>query len=284
MRILTHVLQALRAGRHAVKVATDADVAVADEFAHVLDVVSDVAQRGRRGVLAVCVLGVEGDHDDAVVSRKASQHVVRDVARVSADGEGRRVGEDDGRARDVQGVALRVEARVREVHDQARAVHLAHQPHPGRRQAPVQRPAHGLRAVGIPVVAGVRQRGVAHAQAVIHAQDARAVADLVQALDAQHARDLRCVVSPEVGPDLRGRRGQDQLVRELLHESVHEVDLLKRVVYVLVIFFVAEGFCAASRAVRIASATPIELRVLLGGGPLPGGGGRGEGPVTYHST
>lgn len=64
---------------HAVKVAANSYMSVANESPNILDMVSNMAQRGTVGVHAVHVLGVEGYHENAVVPSEKPQDVIGHV-------------------------------------------------------------------------------------------------------------------------------------------------------------------------------------------------------------
>ena len=146
----------------AVEVAADADVIHAGDLAHVLDVVGHLGERragrgvgglpllplpvrlgrvrhrradrlsgGIAGVLpALELVGHERRHErhhhHAAVLRQARQDRIGHVARMVHQGAGGRVGEDDRRFGDVEGVAHGGRRDVGQVHQHAHPVHLAH--------------------------------------------------------------------------------------------------------------------------------------------------------------
>ena len=105
---------------------------------------------------------------------------------MGAQGEAGRVRKEHGGFARVESHAHGRGARVGQVNRHPDPVHLQQKDSPGRRETAV----HGLgwsRAVGVLVMAVVRQGDVAHSQSVVHSQDAGAVADLVEAFGASEA-------------------------------------------------------------------------------------------------
>lgn len=90
-RVCRHVVQPRGSLEHAVKVAADADMRVANALAGVDDVVGDGGDGGgcgrRVGRGEAGQRGEEANHDDAVVGGEGAENVVGDVARVRLEGE-----------------------------------------------------------------------------------------------------------------------------------------------------------------------------------------------------
>lgn len=127
------------------------------------------------------------------------EHVVRHIPGGVADGSRRRVREDDRRLRRLQRVAHRLGRRVAQVDQHAEPIHLAHHRLAevgeadfvaGRAHAPAVVAGAALRAARPRRVARVRQRQVARAQVVQHAQHREAVAERMSALHADQAGNL----------------------------------------------------------------------------------------------
>jgi hypothetical protein len=81
-------------------------------------------------------------------------------------------------------------------------------------------------AVSVMVVTGVSERGITDPELMVHAQDARAGADLMQAFNTKKARDAPGVVV-EVVTYLGRRRRRNQRGREMLGQPADEVNLLE---------------------------------------------------------
>jgi hypothetical protein len=131
--------------------------------------------------------------------------------------------EDHRRLRDADRVAHRVGVRVREIHQHPDPVHLVDDLLAELRQTPVagRRVHRGVRPGGVAVV---RQRHVAHAQAVVHAQQREGILDRVSALRAQHPADP----AGRLGrADVRGRGRECERVRITRDHATRDVDLLE---------------------------------------------------------
>ena len=112
---------------------------------------------------------------------------------------------------------------MRQIHQHAETIHLEHDLlAEGRQAAP-----GGISRSSRPIEAApVRQRHVARAEPVEHAQRAERVLDRVAAFDADQARDLiRAEVALDVGRRVRHR----QRAWVLCAQSMNEIDLLERV-------------------------------------------------------
>lgn len=149
-----------------------------NQLPNILDMVCDVGQGRSMSVLAADVLGIERYHHDASVRLQRPEHVIRYIAGMGAQGEARRVRKEHGCFACVESHAHGRGARVGQVNHHPDPVHLQQKSSPGRGETAVQGLGRG-RAVGVLVVAVVRQGDVAHSQPVVHSQNAGAVADLV---------------------------------------------------------------------------------------------------------
>ena len=141
---------------------------------------------------------------------------------MTADGARRRVREDDRRPRDADRVGHRVGRDMAEVDEHPQPVHLAHHLF-AEGDKPAQRRRVGRR-VGPGHVLAVRQRHVARAQRVHHAQRRQRRVDRVAALHADHRRDLAGLEGPL---HVVCRRRQHERVGVLRDHAMDDVDLLE---------------------------------------------------------
>jgi hypothetical protein len=86
------------------------------------------------------------------------------------------------------------------------------------------------RRIGEQIVTVVRQRHIANAQSIQHAQGTDTVSDLMEAFDPDQTCDA---ARTKAAPDTGGRVGELQDCRVCLDQAVDYVELLKRL---------AEGF------------------------------------------
>jgi hypothetical protein len=114
---------------------------------------------------------------------------------------------------------------VREVDNHTEAVHLGNQCLAGSGES-VMLGVGWCLAVSVMVVTGVSERGITDPELMVHAQDARAGADLMQAFNTKKARDAPGVVV-EVVTYLGRRRRRNQRGREMLGQPADEVNLLE---------------------------------------------------------
>lgn len=184
-------------------------------------------------------------HDDRVPLLHELENVVRDVARMRAQGVGGAMAEHDrGLAAAplvlaaTEHVHHGVDARVRDVDDHTDAVHLSDElPAQGGHAAPERRRLAERvlpeRGVGEDVAAVVRQGRVADAEGVEPPQVGHRVADLVQALDAEGRDQLalregrlggRAVQDAGEGVGVRGLQARDHV--DLLQCELHALYVL----------------------------------------------------------
>ncbi len=114
--------------------------------------------------------------------RHLPQNVVRHVAQVMAERAGRRMGENHGGLGNLEGRPHRFIGDVRQVHQHAQAVHLAHNLLAEGRQAVMHRLVRG--GIGPVVVLHVGQRHVARAQGVSAAQNGQRISNGMAAFHA----------------------------------------------------------------------------------------------------
>ena len=125
----------------------------------------------------------EGHHHHAAVLRQPGENRVRHVARMVHQRARGRVREDDRRLGHVERIAHGPGRDVRQVHEHAQPVHLAHHLAPELRESAVPRAVE--RGVGPVERHVVGQRHVARAEGVVGAQRAERVLDGVPALHAE---------------------------------------------------------------------------------------------------
>ena len=166
---------------------------------------------------------IEVDHHHAVVLLHQLQDIVRHIARVRRQRECRRMRGDQRRLRDLQGVPHGVSRDVRNVHEHAEAIHLAHDVFAERCQAVV--PGNVSRGISPIERIGMRQRHVASAERMQHAQDGERVIDGMAAFDADERRDLAGLANAH--DVVRGVRHLEG-VGIRFDEAMNDVDLLER--------------------------------------------------------
>ena len=195
----------VQAAHAAVAVEVSADAHVVDtRHAHGMENMAHRVVDAGYGIALYEKAVVERDLRHAALFCQGTQLVVREVARVIAQGAARGVGADDGHAALAQRIVERGLCSVREVDHHARAVHLAHRLAPEVAQSAVRllRAACGVAEV---VVAVVAERHVDNAHFAEMLYEAKVAPNGVAVFYTAHNR---LDAAPLVGRQFVGRACQ----------------------------------------------------------------------------
>ena len=154
--------------------------------------------------------------------RHLLQNVVRHIAQVMAERAGRGMGENHRGLGNLQRRPHRFIGDVRQVHQHAQPIHLAHHLLAKRRQAMMHGRVGG--GIGPVVVLHVGQRHVARAQGVGPAQNPQRIPDGMTAFHADQRRDLPLAMNAD---NVVRRPRQFKVIGIARNHAMNQVDLFQ---------------------------------------------------------